>query len=209
MNKNIQLYNKYHLDRDYESLGLFIALAEKYQISNVMYPGCFVHITPSFIFPRVVYVDNYRNTDKFYNDPEVQKYVNKRKTYKQNAEVVFYKSDYNKKIPEKEKSFDLLISQYAGFISQPCKKYLKRGGIFVTNNSHGDASMAHLDKDFEFVGVYNRKTDKKFTISDKNLKSYFIPKKKGINISKAYLEKIQRGIGYTKTPSGYIFKKIK
>ena len=59
---------------------------------------------------------------------------------------------YTAGFAEAEKSFDLLISQYAGFVSQHCKKYLKIGGILLVNNSHGDASMAKLDDDYKFVG---------------------------------------------------------
>ena len=36
-----------------------------------------------------------------------------------------------------DRSVDLLISQYAGIISQPCKRYLKPGGYLLVNNSHG------------------------------------------------------------------------
>ena len=36
---------------------------------------------------------------------------------------------------------DVLLSQYAGFISEPCKGYLRAGGVLVANNSHGDARL--------------------------------------------------------------------
>ncbi|MFX0037200.1 MAG: hypothetical protein ACFE9I_16330 [Candidatus Hermodarchaeota archaeon] len=40
---------------------------------------------------------------------------------------------------------------YAGFVSQSCKEYLKVGGILLTNNSHGNASMAYIDDDYQFI----------------------------------------------------------
>ncbi|MDF2379605.1 MAG: hypothetical protein P1V18_05330 [Candidatus Gracilibacteria bacterium] len=201
-------YNKYHSDRDNERIGLFTALNEKYSIESALYPGSFTHITPSFVFPHLVYVDSYKAAGKFFDQTEVLEYITTRKKYEKEPTVTFHLSDYYKDFGEQKDSFDLLISQYAGFISQACKKYLKKGGILVANNSHGDASMAFLDPDYEFVAVYNRKSDDKYAISEKNLNSYFIHKKQ-VKITKAYLEKIQRGIGYTQSPSGYIFKKVK
>jgi len=101
----------------------------------------------------------------------------------------------------------LLISQYAGFVSQYCKKYLKPGGLLVANNSHGDASMASLDRSFEFIAViyYSNKT---YRFTTRSLDQYFIPKKKNFKVTKEHLEKSMKGIGYTKTASAYLFKKI-
>ena len=208
MKNNFFLYSKYHSSREDERLGLFSALNEKYKIKKVLYPGSFVHITPSLAFPHVVYVDSYNKAATFHQNPEVLIYIKKHKIYSQNSTVIFHKADYTKNFEEKEKSFDLLLSQYAGFISRSCRKYLKIGGLLVTNNSHGDASMAFLDKGFKFIGIYNRRSDKKYSLSDKNLDSYFVPKKKGLKVTRKYLEETQQGVGYTKSPSGYIFRRI-
>jgi len=86
------------------------------------------------------------------------------------------------------------------------KRYLKKGGILTCNNSHGDASMASMDVDYELIAVYNRRTDEKFSISSKNLKEYLVPKKK-VKVTKESLEKAMKGIQYTKSPSGYTFRK--
>jgi hypothetical protein len=68
--------------------------------------------------------------------------------------------------------------------------------------------MASYDSDYKLIAVYNRKTDEKFSISNKNLDTYLIPK--DINkVSKEKLEKTMIGFAYTKSPSGYIFQKIK
>ena len=75
------------------------------------------------------------------------------------------------------KEFDLVISQYAGFVGQAAKPYLKKGGLLVCNDSHADASMASIDPDFELIAIYRRKADDKFSISDKNLGEYLKPKK--------------------------------
>lgn len=59
----------------------------------------------------------------------------------------------------------------------------------------------------KLVAVYNRKSDDNFTISEKSLDQYFIPKK-GEHPAKEAILKSMKGVGYTKSPSGYIFRKI-
>ncbi|WP_316506109.1 class I SAM-dependent methyltransferase [Nitrosopumilus sp.] len=207
-NNAISLYKKYHIDRDDQRLGQFVEIREKFQIKSVMYPGCFVHITPSFVFPKVVYVDSYKKANIFFDNPKVLEFIRKKKEYKDEPDVLFYHRDYTKNIVDLDDGdcFDLLVSQYAGFVSQHCKKYLKPGGVLLVNNSHGDATMASIDKDYELVGVLNRKNDDKYSFSEKDLSSYFIPKKP-VKITKKYVRQINRGIGYTKSASAYIFRK--
>ena len=201
------LYKKYHIDREDERIDIFKILAEKFKIKTALYPGSFVHITPSLAIPKVIYVDSYKKTKKFFDNPEVYKFITKNKTYKEEPQIAFHLKDYQKTIEEPKQSFDLLISQYAGFVSQYCKKYLKKDGLLLANNSHGDASMASIDKDYEFIGVFKKRSANKYTFSNKNLDSYFIPKKPR-KITKTYLREIKKGIGYTKYASSYLFKKI-
>lgn len=202
-----ELYRKYHVDKEYTSIGLFRELKKKFNITKVFYPGSHVHIAPSLIFSDVTYADSFRNTHKFFEDQKTIEFIVKNKEYPETPSVRFYQQDYYKPFKDLDNDFDLIISQYAGFVGQATKLYLKIGGLLVCNNSHGDASMASLDTDFELVAVYTRKTDDKFSISDKNLQEYLIPKK-GVEPTKEQLMKSMRGIAYTKSPSGYIFKKV-
>jgi len=206
-NSSLQLYKKFFIDRDFERLDLFQLLAKKYRSESALYPGSYVHITPSFVFPITVYVDTDKKAKKFFNDPAIYDFIAKRKIYSQNADVTFYAMDFKNDPGIEEQSFDLLISQYAGFVSQHCKQHLKIGGVLLVNNSHGDASMASIDNDYELIAVVNRSKGK-HRLKDKNLDSYFIPKST-VKITKEYLEKIQKGIGYTKSASGYVFRRIK
>ncbi len=200
-------YKKYHVDKDYTSIGLFRALNKRFAIEKVFYPGSHVHITPSLIFSHVTYADSFRNTYQFFENAETIDFIKKNKEYSEEPFIRFYQQDYNKRFQDLNKEFDLLISQYAGFVGQATKRYLKKGGLLVCNNSHGDASMASLDPDFELIAVYRRNTDDKFSISDKNLDEYLKPKN-GIESTKEQLLKSMRGIAYTKSPSGYIFRKV-
>ena len=203
----ISLYKKYHVDRKDERLGQFTLLAKKFKIQSALYPGSYVHITPSFVFPKVVYVDTMKQAKKFFNDPSVHEFVARKKFYPEHSMMLFHHKDYREDIDEPIESFDLLISQYAGFVSQHCKKYLKVDGLLLANNSHGDASMASIDRNYKLIGVLNKRREK-YVFSDKDLSSYFIPKKIR-EITKEYLEKSGRGVGYTKSPTAYLFKRIK
>jgi hypothetical protein len=202
-----RLYKKYHEDKEYISIGLFRELNKAFNIGKVFYPGSHVHISPSLIFSNVTYADSFRNTYKFFEDKETIDFIKKNKEYSGDAVIRFYQQDYNKPFKELDKEFDLLISQYAGFVGQAAKLHLKKGGLLVCNNSHGDATMASLDPDFDLVAVYKRQTDYKFSISEKNLEEYLKPKN-GIEPTREQLMKSMRGIAYTKSPSGYVFKRI-
>lgn len=206
-NDPLKLYNEYFAERDFERLDLFQLLAEKYDIKNAIYPGSFVHITPSFVYPTTTYVDTDKRAKTFFDDLRVRDIVAKRKNYPEEAEITFYSQDYRTEISEIAERFDLLISQYAGFVSQHCKRYLRMGGVLLVNNSHGDASMAFIDEAYELLAVVMGKNGK-YRLTEENLDSYFVPKQ-SIEITKECLEKTQRGVGYRKSGSMYLFKRVK
>ncbi|MHA1916320.1 MAG: class I SAM-dependent methyltransferase [Promethearchaeota archaeon] len=203
---NISLYEKNHLIKDDERLGLFQQLNDEYSIKKVLYPGSYAHITPIFVFPMVIFNDVYKKLESFYDSVEVYNYIKERRSYSEEPLYSYINADFNTPLLVKEEEFDLLISQYSGFISRACKQYLKIGGILVVNNSHGDASMASISSDYEFIAVINKRSNN-FTLSTRNLEKYFIPKK-DIEITEEFLEKHIRGVGYTKTATDYIFKRI-
>lgn len=208
MKNMLELYMKYNVNKDYTSIGLFREIQKKYNLSKVLYPWCYVHITPSLIFPYVTYVDSFRNTHKFYESQDVKEFIQEHKEYSQDSEFTFYQKDYTKDIPENIETFNVIISQYWWFVWQATKKYLKKWWILVCNNSHWDASMASFDSDYELVAIYNRVSDEKYRISENNLDKYLIPKDISKN-KREIIEKNMRWIAYTKSPSGYIFRKIK
>lgn len=202
----IELYHKNYSDKKHSFIGLFEEIKKKYNPKRVLYPGCFVHITPSLVFSDVTYVDSLRNTDKFFKSEDVGLFIDNNKRYAGKTKLKFYHQDYTNPLEEKKESFDVVFSLYGGFVGQAVKKYLKSGGILVCNDSHGDASMASIDSDYQLVAVYDIIQDDKVSISDNDLERYLIPKRK--QISKDELLKTMRGVPFTKSPSGYIFKKI-
>ena len=202
----LALYRKYFQEKQFERLDLFEIIAERFNVQRALYAGSFVHITPSFVFPDVVYVDNDKQARQFFGKPEIFKFIARRKMYPQEAKVTFHFADYRNGFDEPFETFDLLLSQYAGFVGQHCKPYLKTGGFLVANNSHGDAGLAAIDDDYQLKAVFSVRNGK-HRISETNLHEYFIPKSQ-IQVTRDYLEKLQKGIGYKKTAGVYLFQKV-
>lgn len=202
----IALYHDYTKE-GWHRFDLIKALVEAYGVTSALYPGSYVHITPSLMMPRVVYVDLDRKAKRFFSKKAaVAEFIEANKIYEGEASFDFYAADYGSDFLEDGETFDLVISQYAGFISHACKKHLKKGGILLANNSHGDAGVAYHDPDYQFIAVA-KKFQEKWRLSEKDLEQYFIPKKP-IEVSKAYLMTLSRGLGYKKTAEAYVFRKV-
>jgi len=200
-----QVYKKYYLDREYEQLDLYRLLKRTYPILRVLYPGSFVHVSPSFIFSDVTYIDSDKEALRFFENDSLPDYVRERKEYKDDPKIVFHGSDYRQPIDALHNQFDLLISQYAGFISDTCKEYLKIGGHLLVNNSHADAGLAYLDADYKLVAAVH-KAKGRYRLSAASLEEYFIPKK-DVVVTRELLFKRGKGVGYTKAAPLYIFQR--
>ena len=184
---------------------LFELLEKEFNIESAIYPGSHIDITPSFFFHRTIYIDMFKKAEKFFAKPDLINYIRENKRYNEEPSVKFFFKDYRNEISEIAKDFDLLISLYAGIVSKYCKRYLRKDGLLLVNNSHADAGVAKLDRDFRFYGVIYH-SNRKLYFSQKNLNTYFIPKKER-EINPEILEETMKGIAYTKTANFYLFKK--
>jgi hypothetical protein len=202
----IQAYKHYYIDRDYEQVDLFRILKNEYGIKKVIYPGSYIHISPSFIFPDVVYIDSDKNAKMYFQGNDLIHLVNSKKEYTEDPKITFFGLSYENHIEELELKFDLLISQYAGFISSACKDYLRIGGYLLVNNSHGDAGLASIDENYQLVSTVH-KAKGKYRLSQASLDKYFIPKK-DIVVTKELLFKTRKGVGYIHVAPLYIFKRV-
>jgi len=204
--KDYEEYIKKSGDNFSYRYGLFKLLNDNFTIETATYPGSYIDITPSFFFPTTYYIDTDKKAKKFFtNEKEIIDYIKKNKRYDEDISMKYFPEDYRQDFDEIKYSSDLLISLYAGFISKYCKNLLKKNGLLLVNNSHGDASMAQLDNDFTFFGVINYQ-NKKYYLKTENLDEYFIPKK-DITVTKELLEKTNKGVGYTKPANYYLFRK--
>ena len=200
------LYKKFYIDRDYEQVDLFRLLKQSFGIRRAIYPGSYIQISPSFIFPEAVYIDADKKAIKCFQSGQLLEIIYDRKEYPEDPIVTFHGADYKELIPAYQARFDLLISQYAGFISEACKPYLRPGGYLLVNNSHGDAGMASIDPDFQLIATVHKRSGS-YRLSDTALNDYFIPKK-DIRVTKELLHERKRGIRYTKTAALYLFQEV-
>ena len=119
-------------------------------IRRVLYPGCWIHISPSLVFPDVTYVDSFtgrKNLLKtFFQDNHslLLSYLEAHKLYPEAPSVTLRQQDYRHPVPNVEpQSMDLLISLDAGAeISTTCAQYVRPGGYLYVNDGHGDACRA-------------------------------------------------------------------
>ncbi len=200
-------YHRHHVAKGDERLDLFRGLVERYGVQSALYPGSFVHVTPSYVIPTVVYADADGRAVRFFADPALREFVLRQRQYEREPEIRFHAGDFAIAIDEPDGSFDLLISQYAGFVSRACKRYLAVGGRLVVNNSHGDASMAALDPDWRLTAVYRRQGEH-FNFSDSDLETYMISKR-GAAPTESDLERTMRGPAFTRTVAGYVFERVR
>lgn len=204
--KSLAVYQKYYGDPRHDRSSLFRVLAAHNTIVTALYPGSFVHIVPSFFFPTTVYVDTDKQAQRFFADPDLIAFLRIRKEYAQEPTVRFHAVSYMDPLPEPDQGVDVLISQFAGFVSQHCRRYLRVGGLLVASDSHGDASMAALDPSYALLGVFTEQDDT-YRLETSHLERYFIPRR-GSPVTREDLERTQRGIDYTYSASAYLFQRV-
>lgn len=179
--------------------------------ASVLYAGSYIDIAPSIWFDDVLYVDVDKRAARFFaqEDAVAELVRAKRRAGGQPVEpeptLTFEHADFEEPLPVQDGSVDVLISMYAGFISEHCTRYLRTGGYLVTNNSHGDASMASLDPDYTLVAVINS-SDGDYQADTDDLDRYLVPKK-GTRPTIEELHEMNRGAAYTHPAFVYVFRR--
>lgn len=170
---------------------------------RVLYPGSYVDVAASFAFAHVTYIDVDARALRFFADRDgIGEILGPGRT----AGVEFLHSDYTDHLPYPDQSFDLLVSLYAGFVSEACTQYLRIGGTLLVNPSHGDAAMASIDPRYVLTGVVKAR-DGSYQVRQTDLDTYLVPKKE-VELTPAYLHERGRGIAYTRAPFAYLFERV-
>ncbi len=184
---------------------LFTAVNTAVAASSVLYPGSYVDVTPSFVFDDVTYVDTDRRAAQFFEDqPGVDEIIGQHRQPDSTTRWRFIHADYTSELQIPGGHFDLLVSLYAGFVSEHCSRYLRPGGHLLVNPSHGDAAMASIDPTYRLVGAVTTRSGN-YTVSDTHLETYLVPKRP-TTISADALHHSGRGVGYTKPAFAYLFE---
>lgn len=183
----------------HDLMSVFQQVHDRHGCEHVLYPGSYLHVTPSLVFPMVCYVDSLKDICKALGNADLLEYIRNHKTHREDAEIRCYQEDYNHFKAEPEGSFDLLISLSAGFISQTCKHFLKREGLLLVNDEHYDASRAYVDPDYRMIGAFEG-MDQPPETSSQGLAAYF----KTTKGDKLTLEMVEDNA--TRSPSKARFK---
>lgn len=186
---------------------LFQAVGEAVEAASVLYPGSFVDISPSFVFPRVTYVDSDRRTPAFFPDADgVLEIVAAHEASPARPVLRFIHGDYTQALDLPDESFDLLVSLYAGPVSDHCTPHRRIGGILLVNPSHGDAALASVDRRFRLAGVVTSGSGT-YCVSTDDLDGHLVPKGP-VEVTAELVRETGRGIAYTRTAFAYLFERI-
>lgn len=172
---------------------------------RVLYPGSFVDVAASAAYPDVTYVDLDQRTPRFFEDTDGVANIIESMGGPREHVVEFLHADYRDELPLDVESFDLLVSLYAGFVSEHCTRYLRVGGTLLVGPSHGDAAMASIDSRYQLTGVVVSRSGS-YEVSTNRIDTYLVPKTP-IDITPGLLHDRGRGIAYTKSPFAYLFQR--
>lgn len=191
-----------------DRLRLFSAVATEVEATRVLYPGSYVDVAASFVFPHVTYADVDKRASRFFADTSgvTELIVSNAPDASISHTFDFVHGDYREDLGLVDGSFDLLVSLYAGFISEHCTRYLRVGGSLLVNPSHGDAAMASIDPRYRLSAVV-KSGDDRYRIDRSKLDTYLIPKVDR-EVTPERLHDLGRGIGYTKSAFAYLFERI-
>lgn len=191
---------KIYISKIGDRRSLYSLIAKTYNINSALYPGSHIDISPSLVIPYVTYIDNFKGAIRFFKKiNEINEYVDRNKDYPEMCNIVFFGADYNDDITIDK--VDMIISQYAGFVGQATKKYLNDDGVLLCNDSHGDATLAYLDEDYDLIAII----DQHNKLVTRHLDQYFVFK----NERKIDREKVlatMKGPKYSVQASNYVFK---
>jgi hypothetical protein len=184
---------------------LFAAVAETFSAARVLYPGSFVDIAASFAFDDVTYIDIDRRAARFFGDADtVNEIIAEHRSDAANWR--FIDADYRGELDLEPESFDLLLSLYAGPISEFCGHLIRPGGHVLANPSHGDAALLATDVRFTLAAAVTSRNGT-YSVSEAGLSEYLIPKRPPHPPREEILS-LGRGIAYTRSAFAYVFRRV-
>ena len=158
----------------HDLLGMFRSVRDLIGVQRVVYPGSYVHLTPSLVFPRVCYVDSVKGFGAAMQSEDLVPWLDAHKEYAAPVELTAIETAYNRIPSTLLAGFALMISLNAGAISQECKPLLSPGAHLLANDGHYDAARSHLDADYTLVAALN--ADGSYETGEEALRGYFVSK---------------------------------
>jgi hypothetical protein len=127
-----QQYDSLYTALGFERQGLFRLLQRQFNPREVVYLGSSIHVTPSFFFPHVRYVDNAAQSRDFFAGMDaVKAFVLRRKQYRQAPYLQYVHADYRSWMPGPFACGDLVLALYAPGALHVAANYLQRHGLLI------------------------------------------------------------------------------
>ncbi len=167
-------YREVRHNRDHDLLGVFRAFRRLIGAPRAVYPGSYVHVTPSLVFPRVCYVDSVKGFGAAMHSYDLIAWLEAHMEYAEPAGVSTIETDYDGIPLTLFAAFGLMISLNAGAISQECKSLLIPGAHLLANDGHYDAARAQVDGDYTLVTILG--AGGAIETSEEDLREYFVTK---------------------------------
>lgn len=193
-------YSQFYKSIGFERLGLFELIKDEFNPATVLYPGCSIHVTPSFYFNHVVYVDTSQlSIDFFANKNDVSGIINENKTFPESSYWHFLPKDFQSDLGLRTSSFDLLLSLFSGKLINYCEKYVKFKGFVLTNSLFSDNDSIKNRNDFKLLGL----------IQCKNFTYHIDYKMKSSKETLSKLRQRDKGFEYIDNENYYVYQKMK
>ena len=197
-----QTYEKRYEDIHFDRSQLFELINKTYHPKNVLYPGCSIHITPAFYFPKITFVDKSNETTHYFSAlQEILPYVNKKKHFLKKSQIHFKCADY--KTPGLQACYDLLISLFSPRVIEFCGKFIIKGGMVLTHNYQEEARLLVNNDGWKKIACieYHRG---KYLLNEKATKEIM-----GRKHDARYLRSTSYGTEYIEKEKYYIFERVK
>lgn len=199
----IARYVNQYVELQFERSGLFRTVAEHWSIRTALYPGSFIHITPSFSIPHVVYVDRHPTAAAFFAEHEaIAAYIAQQKVYNRAVFFRFIEQDYTIPLDLPAASFDLLIALYAPQIIPACLPYLRPGGLLLTNEHHDNLRDALQQPELSLLAQIVYQSHRYQIIPATPEQGRSAKPRRG-----AGMRRSNRGLAYREQEPYYIFRK--
>lgn len=141
-------YEQLYVKLQFERAGLFRLIKKTFPINMVFYPCCSFHITPSFFFSKVYYLDKSEAVASFFKDEvQVNKIIQARKEVSQ-SDWRFFHSDLEaslENIPE----VDLVIALFGGDVLRHAFEKTKPRGFILTSSEFSGETILSNDNRYK------------------------------------------------------------
>ena len=168
---NVQFeYEKMYSVNNFERIDLFKCISKTNNIQTVLYLGSSIHISPSFVFKNVTYIDKSDCANEFFKCKEdIIDYINSRKIYNQTPYISFINVNYNTDMKLIYQKYDLVISinSYNSFESSI--KYIRKDGILLFLPLPQESKVSRKNEHIKYIGKIIFKGNKYRYVKDEEI----------------------------------------